>query len=669
MILPNIPNILYGGDYNPEQWPEEVWQEDMRLMKLAKVNFVTIAVFSWARLQSAPGRFHFEWLDRLMDLLAANGIHADLATATASPPPWLTRLHPEILPTTAQGTRLWPGSRQHYNPSSRAYREACAELVRAVAQRYKSHPALAAWHVNNEFCCHVNSDFSDESAVAFRIWLRERHGSLDTLNEHWGTAFWSQHYYDWEEILPPRQAPTFDNPGQMLDWMRFSSDALLDCFLNEARILREITPSIPLTTNFAMWFKPLDYRKWVRHFDFVSWDAYPEPLGGHRELAFTNDFMRSLKDGLPFALMEQVTTQVNWRPQNPLKPPGKMRLWSHQTVAQGCDLIGFFQWRQSRAGAEKYHGAMVGHGGDEKSRVFREVMKLGEELQKFAPVVDARIKTEAAIYFDTENWWALEMPAKPSASVQYLEQLRLFHSPLLDANIAADFVFADSDLLKYKLVIAPACYLMQPGLAEKLEHFVAQGGTLVVTFFSGIVDASDRVLLGGYPASLRKVLGIVVEEWNPLMANGSNAISAFGNDYEVSRWTEVVHAETAEVVASFKRDWVANGPALTRNRFGNGTAWYLATQPEPRFYHDFIAYLADKTAVHPPLTTAAGIQITLREKDQAKFLFVLNHTDNAVELKDKALTGCEILTGTNCTGELSLPPREVAVIRLQNEDA
>jgi beta-galactosidase len=536
--------------------------------------------------------------------------------------------------------------------------------VSALAERYKDHPALAAWHVNNEYGCHVREDYSDESAASFRDWLRERHGSLDALNERWGTAFWSQHYYDWEEILPPREAPTFTNPGQTLDWMRFSSDAMLGCYLNEARILREITPDVPITTNYVIWHKPFDYRKWAHHLDFVSWDAYPGPLGDHHDMAFTNDFIRSLKDGLPFALMEQTPTQVHWRRQNPLKPPGIMRLWSHQTIAQGCDLIGFFQWRQSRSGSEKFHGAMLGHAGSEKARPFREVVTLGAELQKLAPVMDSRVAAEVAIYFDADNWWALEMPAKPSADIQYLEQLRLFHAPLADKNIAVDFAFADSDFSKYKLLIAPACYLMQPGLAAKLGQFVGAGGTLVVTFFSGIVDSNERVLLGGYPASLRTLLGIEVEEWNPLMPDGGNAMSVFGNNYRVSHWTEVVRAETAEIMSRFESGWIAGGPALTRNRFEAGTAWYLATQPEPSFYADFIAHLAAEAAVHPVLIAPSGVQSIIRENERAKFLFLLNHTKNAVELTNETLTGRDLLTGLDCAGKLTLLPREVAVLQL-----
>jgi beta-galactosidase len=669
MHWPKVSNILHGGDYNPEQWPEEVWLEDMRLMKAAGVNFVSIGIFSWSLLQSGPGCFHFEWLDRLMDLLAANGIHADLATGTASPPPWLTRLHPDMLPVTVHGTRLWPGSRQHYNPSSHAYREASAELVRAMALRYGGPPALAAWHINNEYGCHVREDFSDESAAAFRVWLRARHGSLDALNEQWGTAFWSQHYYDWDEILPPREAPTFTNPGQTLDWMRFCSDAMLECYLLEKEILREITPDVPVTTNYVIWHKPFDYRKWAGAMDFVSWDAYPEPLGDYHDMAFTNDFIRSLKDGAPFALMEQTATQVQWRPQNPLKPPGVMRLWSHQTIAQGADLIGFFQWRQSRAGAEKFHGAVVSHASSAQTRVFQEVAGLGADLRKLAPVLGTRVAAEAAIYFDADNWWALEMPGKPSADIQYLEQLRLFHTPLADANIPVDFAFGDSDFTRYKLLIAPACYLMQPGLAEKLEHFVKAGGTLLVTFFSGIVDASDRVLTGGYPASLRTVLGIEVEEWNPLLPGSPNAISAFGETYEASRWSEIVNPGTAEVLAAFTKNWFAGKPALTRNRLAKGSAYYLATQAEPRFYTTLIARLAEEAGVRPLLDAPAGVQAVLREKEGARFLFLLNHNQHPVELSNPALSGRELLTETDCAGTLALNARDVAVIYLKGKSS
>ena len=667
MITSRLPAIFYGADYNPEQWPEDVWLDDMRLMRQAGVNLVSIGIFSWARLQSAPDRFHFEWLDRLMDLLAAHEIAADLATATASPPAWLTRLHPSVLPELADGTRYWPGARQAYNPSSQAYRDACATLVRALATRYAGHPALAMWHVNNEYACHVAADYGDESAAAFRRWLQSRYGTLDELNAHWGTAFWSQHYYDWAEILPPRQTATYGNPGQMLDFQRFSSDQVLDCFRLEKNILREITPDLPITTNFMGAFKPLDYVTWARELDFVSWDSYPEPREDPAHAAGQHDLMRSLGGGKPFVLMEQVTTQVNWRDRNRLKPPGHMRLLSYQAVAHGADGILFFQWRQSRAGAEKYHGSMVGHRGDDTQRCFRESAELGQELSQLAELVDTRVRADVGILFDYENWWALELPSKPNADVRYLEQIGHFTEALFAANVATDFVFAATDFAAYRVIVAPALYLLDTTLATKLEEFVSAGGTLVVSFFSGIVDPSDRVHLGGYPGPLRRLLGVEVEEFECLYADRPNRLATthegLAPQYEATLWADVLRSEGAEVLATFQEDFLAGRPAVTRNAHGTGTAYYVGTASEPAFYRDLLAGILRDQAITGPLTAPAGVELTVRHGDGASYLFVLNHNEDPVELNDPALVGHDLLTGSDVTATLRLEPKAVAIIR------
>ena len=392
MLVEKVPHVLYGGDYNPEQWPEEVWHEDVRLMREAGVNLVSLGIFSWAKLEPRPGEYDFEWLDRVVDLLHESGVMVDLATATASPPPWLARLYPESLPVTMDGVTLYPGARQHYCPSSTAYRERAAELVRRVADRYEEHPALAMWHVNNEYGCHVAECYCDASAAHFREWLRERYGDLGELNEAWGTAFWSQRYSNWDEILPPRTAPTFTNPTQQLDFRRFSSDALLECFEMEKEILREATPDVPITTNFMGFFKPVDYWKWAEREDVVSHDLYPDPAdpAAHVGAAMTYDLMRSLGGGEPWVLMEQTSVRVNWRERNVPKKPGQMRLWSYGAVARGADGIMFFQWRASRAGAEKFHSAMVPHVKPEDSRSWKEVRQLGGELKKLDNLLGAR---------------------------------------------------------------------------------------------------------------------------------------------------------------------------------------------------------------------------------------------------------------------------------------
>jgi beta-galactosidase len=666
--MPCLPSthLYFGGDYNPEQWPESVWLDDMRLMKEAGVNLVSIGIFSWAKLQSAPGVFHFEWLDRLMDLLAKNQIQADLATATASPPPWLIKLHPEILPTLENGTRWSQGSRQHYNPSSSAYRNACVELVTALANRYKDHPALAMWHINNEYACHVPADYGDETADAFREWLKARYGSLDKLNDAWGTAFWSQHYYAWDEILPPRAAPTFLNPGQSLDFLRFSSDALLECCLIEARILRKISPDKPITTNFMEWVKALDYRKWAQAIDFTCLDIYPEPTGSNRPLAQNADMTRSWKDGKPWLIMEQVTTHVNWRDRNATKAPGLMRLWSYQSIARGADGICFFQWRQARAGAEKFHGSMVGHGDPATQRCFQEVKQLGNELALLSAIAGTRFEADAAIWFDQENWWALELPSKPNNNLKYNRAVENIYTALLARNVATDFVFDDSDLSRYKLLFVPTLYLVKPGVAEQLEAWVAAGGIAVFTYFSGIVDEADRVLLGGYPAPFRKLLGLTVEEWavppDDRNSTVSSNVEGFAKSYNSSFWAEVIRPEGAETIATFGSEYYAGLPAVTRHRFGRGEAWYLGTELEPAFYEDLVSHLRAKAGIHPPLQVPADVEVTRRSGGGRDFLFLLNHGATIATIDLDGILGEELITGNVTDESWQLPPLGVAII-------
>jgi beta-galactosidase len=244
-LLERLGGLAYGGDYNPEQWPEETWADDVRRMREAGVNLVTVGVFSWALLEPADGTYEFGWLDRVLDLLHENGIAVDLATATASPPPWFSTAHPETLPVAPDGTRLWPGGRQAWCPSSPVFRAKAVALVDQLAKRYAEHPALVLWHVSNELGCHNAHCYCDVSAIAFRRWLRRRYGTLEELNRAWGTTFWSQRYGEWDEVLPPRTTPAVPNPTHALDFARFSSDELLDHYRAERDVLRRISPGVP----------------------------------------------------------------------------------------------------------------------------------------------------------------------------------------------------------------------------------------------------------------------------------------------------------------------------------------------------------------------------------------------------------------------------------------
>lgn len=660
-----LPHLMYGGDYNPDQWPEEVWSEDVRLMREAGVNLVSLGIFAWSRLEPKEGTFNFEWLDRIMNMLHEGGVSVDLATATASPPPWLSHAHPEMLPVLADGVRLWPGGRQHYCPSSPIYRDATRRLVDALATRYAKHPALVMWHVGNEFACHVPACYCDVSAHAFREWLKQRYGSLEELNRAWGTDFWSQRYSSWEEILPPRRTPTWPNPTQQLDFMRFSSDELLECYEIERKVLTERTPGIPVTTNFMRFFKPLDYWKWAEREDIVSDDVYQDPLdpeAGMRS-AMAADLMRSLGRGRPWILMEQSPNRVNWREVNVPKTPGQMRLWSFQAVARGADGVLFFQWRQSRAGAEKFHSAMVPHGPPQSSPTWREVVRLGGELRALDAVCGSRIRADVAILLDWESWWALELPSKPSNRIQQLEQLEAYYRPFFEANVTADFARPTDDLSGYKLVVAPSLYLVSDAAAANLCAYVEGGGNLVMSFFSGVVDPNEHIRLGGYPQPFVPMLGVQVLDWVPL-GDGETLPVRFSDNSEAGAdlWAELLAVQGAEVLATFAATYLDGHPAVTLNHFGAGTAQYVGTQLDPSALANSLKAAWTRAGIRPVTEVPRGVEAVRRAVDDGSLLFLLNHGDASVELavsgEPVQLSGGSVLTD----GRLHLEARDVAIL-------
>ena len=658
-----MDEIFYGGDYNPEQWPESMWQEDVKLMREAGVNLVSVAIFAWSKLEPAEGHYDFAWLDRLLALLHDNGIGVCLATATAAPPPWLARTYPQSLPVTKDGVRLGVGSRQQYSPSSPDYKRLAAKLVREIAERYQDHPALKLWHINNEYGCHVSESFDEDSAAAFRAWLEKRYGSVEALNEAWGTSFWSQTYYAWDEVSPPAAAPTFINPAQQLDWRRFCSDALLSLYQTEREILRETTPDVPATSNFIGIHKPLDEWRWAQDLDIISNDAYPDPGSAEAGIyaALQGDMMRSLKGGAPWILMEQAPNQVQWRGRNSLKAPGVMRLWSLQAVARGARGVMFFQWRQSKAGAEKFHSGMVPHGGTE-TRTWLEVKALGNELKALGEVLTSQVQAEVAIVFDWDTWWALELDARPSEDVRYLEQVYSFYRALWGQNVTVDFVKPDADLSGYKLVVVPNLYLVRDEAAANLAHYTQNGGTLLMSFFSGVVDENDQVRLGGYPAPFRELLGLQVEEFDALPVGVTNTVTG-DERFSCDLWADVITLEGAEALATFESGFYAGRPAVTQHAFGAGQSFYVGTRLEPTG----TAWLVEKAcqaAGIKPQDFPEGVEVVRRVSDDASYLVLLNHTANEVQVGlPEAITDLET---NEQTDQLTLPPYGVSFLRTAN---
>jgi beta-galactosidase len=659
------PRLAYGADYNPEQWPREVWEEDVRLMRQAGVNIVSVGIFSWARIQPAEDEWDFSWLDEIMDLLHAGGIGVDLATATASPPPWLTTAHPEILPVTASGETVWPGARQHWRPTSLVFRAHALRLVRKMAERYAHHPALIAWHVSNELGCHNVYDHSDDAAHAFRDWLRARYSTLDGLNHAWGTAFWSQKYSDWDQILPPRLAASHPNPTQQLDFKRFSSDALKEHLRAERGVLREITPEVPVTTNFMVMggTKGMNYADWAEEIDFVSNDHYVTPGPQDRdELSFSANLTSGVSGGRPWFLMEHSTSAVNWQPVNVAKRPGELARDSLLHVAHGADAVCFFQWRQSAAGAEKYHSAMVPHAGPD-SEVFRAVTELGRTLGALAPVAGTeREPARVGIVFDWESWWASEQDSHPTSRLDYRGEGLDWYSALLALGIRADVITAQADLGRYELLITPVLHMVPATLAKELTRYVEHGGHLVTTYFSGVVDENDHVWLGGYPGALRELLGIRVEEFGPLLDGDTVELDG---GVTGTLWTDRISVTDpeAEVLAHYRDGTYAGRPAITRRTVGRGSAAYVST----RLGTDGLAVLLPGLLAHAgidselPQAARGRVELAVRRGGGSRYLFLVNRTDEPVSLL--GLTGDVLVGRADEHGALVLPPREVAVLR------
>ncbi|WP_329029946.1 beta-galactosidase [Streptomyces sp. NBC_01423] len=643
--------ILFGGDYNPEQWPEEVWEDDVRLMKEAGVNSVTLGVFSWAKIEPRPGAREFGWLDRLMDLMHAHGIGVVLATPTASPPPWMGARHPETLPRAEDGSVVWYGSRQQFCASSPVYRRYAAALTEDLAARYAQHPALTVWHINNEYCTHC---WCDETAGHFRRWLQSRYGTLDALNEAWGTAFWSQRYDAWTEILPPRKAQYMKNPTQVLDFKRFTSDALLECFVAERDIVARHTPHIPVTTNFMPLWSGQDAWAWSAEEDIVSVDVYPDPRDpwGGQYNAMLADMTRSQAAG-PWMLMEQAAGAVNWRGVNHPKPEGLNRLWSLQSVARGADAICYFQWRQSRQGSEKFHSGMLGHAG-EHGRSFRETRRLGAELAALGPAVaGTEVRADVAVLHDWDAWWAGAQEGSPSRLLDYAEVVGRWHRALWENGTPTDFARPDADLSRFKAVVVPHLYLLDDAAIDNLVAYVRDGGRLVCGFFTGVADVDDRVRPGGMDARLRELFGIAtLHEWWPLEADAPVECDGFRG----TLWSEELEAaEDTEVLATYREGELAGLPAVLRR----GRAVYVSTLPEPPALRALLSDVVREAGVEPVL---AGLPEGVEAVRRGELLFLLHHRREMVTV---AVPGTyeDLLTGRSVTDRIALGRYGVAVLR------
>ncbi|WP_431918631.1 beta-galactosidase [Nonomuraea jabiensis] len=659
-----IGGFAYGGDYNPEQWDPAVWREDVRLMREAGVNIVSLGVFAWASLEPEPGKYEFGWLDEIMDLLHENGISVNLATPTAAPPVWLTHLHPEVFPVMADGERFGFGNRLHYDPSSPVYREYAASITTKLAERYSFHPALAMWHISNEY---GPTAYNEAASVNFRRWLQRRYGDLETLNEAWYTRFWSQSYTDWDQVEVPHIPRTWMNPARRLDFKRFTSDALLECYIAERDIVRSFRDDIPVLTNFMRFFKHADYWKWAPEEDAVALDIYPNPADAdsHVSAAFQYDLFRSLKGGQPWLLMEQAASAVSQWQLNIVKEPGRMRLGSLQAVSRAADSVMFFQWRASRGGQERFHSAMLPHSGPD-SRTFREVVDLGREMKLLAPVAGTTSRAEIAILFDWDGWWGLEETAGlPRQDLSYPDTVMRHYTPLWSNNLPVDVVSASSSLDGYKVLVVPNAYLIGDEGVRRITEFAENGGTVVMSFFSGVVDECNRVRPGGYPGAFRQLIGAKVDEYWPARPHEVFSVEfADGRRATSTWWRDDLHLETGTALATYGDGLLAGRAAVVENRFGAGRVVYFATLLEQAAFDAELLAAVSAAGVRSPFPQApAYVECAVRGDEEHEYVFLLNHSGELGASVPFEGEGTDLLTGQAVSGPVELAPLGAAVIR------
>ena len=660
-----ISKIMYGGDYNPGQWPREIWDEDISFFKDASINTATINVFSWATIQPDEDIYDFSELDEIVELLSKENMNIIMATSTASIPAWLVKKYPEIARTDYNGIHKKFGKRHNFCPNSVVFKKLSSKLAFKLAERYSDNKHIVCWHIGNEY---EGECYCENCEKAFREWLKNKYGTIETLNKAWNMSFWGHTVYDWDEIVLPNnlgdgEAGIAFFGGLTLDYKRFNSESLLNCFKAERDAIRSVIPKAYITTNLMGAYKPLDYFKWAKEMDVVSWDCYPSYNTPWSQVALTHDLMRGLK-GKPFLLMEQTPNQQNWQPYNSLKKPGQMRAQSYQSIAHGADSVLFFQMRQSIGGCEKFHSAVISHSGRKDTRVFREVSSLGKELENLGDrLLGAENISQVGIIFDWENYWALEGSVGPTKALNYFEEIKYYYDYFYKNNISVDIIPVDADFSKYKLILAPVLYLISDKTASEFEKYVENGGTVVTGYMSGMVGESDNIHLGGYPGLLRKMCGIWVEETDALAPEQSNTIKLQNQEiYDCYMLCDIIHAENAVPIAWYNSNFYNGTPAITVNRFGKGEVYYLGTKISLEAVDKLFDTIIGNVGIVSVIQEKIELEVTLREKNGEKFYFIINFSEKEAFIPKQFIGETNILDDTIVAENTKVKPYDVLLI-------
>lgn len=681
-ISEKIPHMIHGGDYNPDQWlpiDPDVLPKDVRVFKAVGINSASVCIFSWSAIEPEEGVYTFDWLDKTIDTLYENGIYTILATPTAARPAWLDAKYPEAMRTHDNGIKRTHGGRHNHCYTSLVYRELSKGIITKLATRYKDHPGLMMWHLNNEY---GGECFCDNCKAAFRSYLREKYnGSIDDLNTAWWSRFWSHTFTSFEQIDPPSSVGEISIHGLTVDWKRFVTYKTNEFMEMEFDTVKSITPNVPVTANFMDLFQGLDYSKMRSKLDVMSWDNYPEWGSDVRstesimtQAAFNHDFMRTLQKK-PFLVMESTPSVVNWKNINKLKRPGQHLLSSLHGVAHGADSVQYFQLRKSRGSAEMLHGAVIDHvlpENMEKTRVFGDVKSVGDALARMDEIVGTCTPTETAILYDIDNRNMTDVMQGYNKTARNVMDTILRHYGIFNReSVNIDVLPVDDDFSSYKLIIAPMLYMVKSDTATKLEEFVRNGGTVVFTYLSGYVNEHGLHYLGGLPGGvLRDVFGFWNEECDALYPSDRVGVkyneNSIGLEGEIKGkdFAELIHAESAQVIASYTSEFYAGMPAITVNSYGKGKAYYIATRLEEADLRSFYKAIISDAGIRRAFDfeLPCGVEATFRADQSNEYVFVMNMTQSNKSF-DIGGSYTDIITGDALCGEITLAPNGIVVFK------
>jgi beta-galactosidase len=684
--------MFFGVDYYPEQWvfpyagtadnPEGAWERDAELMTKAGINVVRVGEFSWGLCEPKEGQYDFLWLRRVMDIMEQHNIKVVLGTPTAAPPIWLAKKHPEILPIDECGRVKHEGTRRAVCFNNDVFWNTSKRLVENMAQALGDHPQLIAWQIDSGLGGHQTEwSFNEDSRLEWQNWLKLKYETVENLNNCLGLRYCGQVVSSFDEVPMPLHAPTAHNPALLLDWNRFCSDTIIAFARMQADVLHDICPDHPVTVNLRALHRKFDHFDMAAAVDFVSVESNAAIKSKSSELACDIDILRSLKksdiktpDGdCGFWVIEQKAGQVNWQDVNSLVRPGVIRLFTYQLISRGASGVLYYHWRQSRIGNEKFSGALLPHHLDGNTRVFKEISQIGEELKLLAPAIkETRIVADACILFTHDNDWMLQQPMQPNKFFNLREHIQLIYNAIHDRNISVDFARPTEDLSQYKIVFAPSLHLLSAGEADRLKLYVQNGGTLVGTFNTGLVNAHCIVPDTGYPNDMTDMFGLEVLEFDPIPPGEENHLTFKGafptsHLHPARLWCDIIEPKGCQILATYAKDFYAGHPAVTMNNFGLGKAIYIGTMSHQHFYNDLVSWLRQMCGLQPLLKVPENIEVSMRQKEGTRVFFLLNHQNSPVRIQFYKPMH-DFLTGNTFSGNYDLPPHGVLVLDEHPED-